>query len=277
MNIFRISQKKKKVIIFQGSPRNEKSCANMSSKTHKVVEFILKHYGDVLDIEVVDLSVDVENGIIQPCKGCYSTAGGFHCHWACSCFNKGDGTKDILSEQDIYTKLEKCDAFLIFSPIHWHNLTSQIKSLFDRLVCCNLTITQEDAKKIMGKEIKNKEITGKFAVSKKYEHLRKNHLEGKICGFYIHGDDGADDYPDNEFPDTFEKSDEKIYRDAKICAMPYILQCKYSGIKVPDSLVKAFYINKNVNYYTANLKFGENGVFFDKATEIMEDLLKELV
>ncbi len=28
--------------------------------------------------------------IIQPCKGCISTAGGYHCHFPCSCYHKGD-------------------------------------------------------------------------------------------------------------------------------------------------------------------------------------------
>ena len=39
------------------------------------------------------------------------------------------------------------------------------------------------------------------------------------------------------------------------------MQLKYSGIYVPDELVEAFFINKGVNYNTANKTFNKNTKF----------------
>jgi multimeric flavodoxin WrbA len=276
MKIFKLAEEKKKVLIFQGSPRSKESCANMKPKTEKVIDFVVEHYSNVLDIEVIDLSIKKEGDIIQPCKGCYSTSGGYHCHWECDCYQKDGGSNDFLANNDIYKKLKECDAFLIFSPIHWHNLSSQIKTLFDRLVCCNLTMTVEEAKEAMGEEnIKNSKVTGKYALKGEYDHVLKNHLEGKYCGFYVQGDDGADDYSDGELPKSYHY-DGKLYENPQDVVMPYVLQCRYSGIFVPDKLIKSFYANKEVDYYKANLTFGANDIFFKNATELMENLLEEL-
>jgi hypothetical protein len=61
-------------------------------------------------------------------------------------FKKGS----ILSKElDVYNLLQECDAFIIVSPIHWHSLSAQVKTLFDRLVCVNQTLTIDDAKDII--------------------------------------------------------------------------------------------------------------------------------
>ena len=186
MKVRKLGDWKPKVLIFQGSPRDPDTCSDMKSKTHKIVDYVISKWSPFIDMQVIDLSVNhSKKPIIQPCKGCISTSGGFHCHFACSCFHKGDNKRpDLLSELDVYNKLKECDAFIIFSPIHWHSLSSQVKTLFDRLVCINQTLTVDDAKKLMGKgNIKDSEITGKFARSGKYDGMLRNHLEGKVAAF----------------------------------------------------------------------------------------------
>lgn len=194
----------------------------------------------------------------------------------CSCYYRGDSKKpDLLSELDVYTKLENCDAFVIFSPIHWHSLSSQVKTLFDRLVCSNLTLTVEEAKDLMGsKNIKNSQITGEFSKSGEYDFMLKNHLEGKFCGFYVHGDDGANEYSDRDFPKSYSKDQEKnLYNDPKSTVMPFVLQMKYSGVHVPEELIQAFYINKNIDYYTANQNMVYEDEFFERADILFQNLL----
>lgn len=280
MKVRKLGGWKPKVLVFQGSPRDPDTCPNMESKTHKIVEYMISKWSPFINFQVVDLSVNhSKKPIIQPCKGCISTAGGFHCHFQCSCFFKGDSQKpDLLKEEDVYTKLQECDAFIVVSPIHWHSLTAQIKTLFDRLVCINETLTVDDAKKLMGEDnIKNSEVTGKFARSGKYDNLLRNHLEGKVAAFYAHGDNGADDYDGKELPDSYQDVlDDGFGNNPKATVMPFVMQLKYSGIFVPNELIEAFYVNQGVNYNVANKTFSKTKEFFDRADNLLENLLTYL-
>jgi hypothetical protein len=280
MKVRKLGDKKPKVLIFQGSPRDKETCSNMDSKTHGVVEYMVDKWSPFVNFKIIDLAVNQsKRPTIQPCKGCVSTAGGYHCHFQCSCYYKGDKEKpDLLKELDVYNLLQECDAFIIVSPIHWHSLSSQIKLLFDRLVCTNLTLTIEDAKKLMGDgNIKNSEITGKFARSGKHDDMLRNHLEGKVAAFYTHGDDGADDYEGKEMPESYnDVMHDPFSIDPKSVLTPFILQLKYSGIFVPDNLVEAFYTNKGMNYYDSNKTFNKNKEFFDRADNLLNNLLDYL-
>ena len=196
----------------------------------------------------------------------------------CSCYNKGDKkVPDLLHELDVYKLLQECDAFIIVSPVHWHSLTSQIKTLFDRLVCINLTMDVWDAINVIGREgIKDSKVTGKLSKDKKYNSLLRNHLEGKVAGFFVHGDDGADDYSDRELPSSYDVMDDGFQNNPKNVVMPFINQLKYSGVYVPDELVQAFYINKGIGYYTANLTVLKNREIFERADQLMDNLLNYL-
>jgi len=280
MIIRKLGDKKPKILIFQGSPRDKDTCANMESKTHKVVEYMISKWSPFINFNVIDLSVNQsKRPIIQPCKGCVSTAGGYHCHFECSCYFKGDNKKpDLLKELDVYNLLQECDAFIIVSPIHWHSLSAQVKTLFDRLVCVNQTLTIDDAKKLMGDgNIKNSDITGKFAKSGKYNDMLRNHLEGKVAGFYVHGDDGANDYTGKELPDSYsDVLDDGFSNNPKSVVMPFVMQLKYSGVYVPDNLIQSFYINKGVDYYTANKTMNKEKEFFERADMLLNNLLDYL-
>jgi multimeric flavodoxin WrbA len=280
MKVRKLGDWKPRVLIFQGSPRDPETCSNMESKTHKIIKYMISKWSPFVNFQVIDLAVNQnKRPIIQPCKGCISTSGGFHCHYNCSCYFKGDDVKpDLLKELDVYTKLQECDAFLIVSPIHWHALSSQIKTLFDRLVCVNETLTIDDAKKLMGDDnIKNSEITGKFARSGKYDSMLRNHLEGKVAAFYVHGDNGADDYEGKEYPQSYQDVlDDGFGNNPKATVMPYVMQLKYSGIFVPDELIEAFYINEGINYNLANKNFNKEKDFFDRADHLLENLLTYL-
>lgn len=270
MKIRKISDRNPRILIFNGSPRRIDSCANQKSKSHKLVDYIIEKYLPFVDFDVVDLSVGSVN--IQPCKGCVSTSGGMHCHFNCSCFKKGSKKfPDLMYEADIYDRLIECDAFIVVSPIHWYSVTTQVKAMFDRLVCANLTITKDQAIEIFGEgNIKNSELTGRAEISQKYKHLLKNHLEGKWAAFYLHGDDGASDYDGNK-PDIGD-----INWDVRNCVMPIVYQCRYSGINCPDDLVESFYINRGKDYYQSNLDMESEGEFFLKMDRLVDRLLNYL-
>ena len=193
----------------------------------------------------------------------------------CDCYFKNDTeAPDLMHNADIYSLLQWCDVFIIVSPIHWYSLTSQLKTLFDRLVCISQSLTVEDARKLLGKDIKNSEVTGKFAHSGKHDDMLRNHLEGKIAGFYVHGDDGADDYEGKKLPESYDIIDDGFQLNPINVIAPFITQLKYSGIFVPNELLQAFYINKGINYYDSNLKIKKE--FFERADVLMENLLNYL-
>jgi multimeric flavodoxin WrbA len=267
MQIRKFSGQKPNILIFQGSPRKQNSCANQVPKTQKVAEYLLDKWSPFANLELIDLSVgDVK---IQPCKGCVSTSNGMHCTWKCSCYSLGSKTNpDLMYESQIYEKLEMCDGFVIITPIHWYSVSTQVKAMFDRLVCANQTITQEQAVEIFGKgNTKNSELTGSAELSGKYKHLLKNHLEGKWAAFYAHGDDGANDYNGNQ-PDTGDQ-----FWDVKNSVMPLVYQCRYSGINVPDDLIESFYINSGKDYYQANLDMDHTREFFNRADILLEKMI----
>jgi multimeric flavodoxin WrbA len=275
MIIRKIGDRKPKVLVFQGSPRDVDTCSGMESKTEKILKATIDRYSPFIDFTVIDLSVNTaKKPNIQPCKGCISSSGGYHCHFPCSCYFKGGKTTDLLSELDVYARLQDCDAFLIFSPIHWHSLTSQVKTLFDRLVCTNQTLTIDDAKKLTGDEIKNIEKTGKLARSGKYDGMLRNHLEDKVCGFFAHGDDGADDYEGKQLPLSYDVLADSFSLDPKSVVMPFVMQLKYSGVFVPDNLIQAFYMNKGMNYNSANKTLNKNTEPFERAFTLIENLLE---
>lgn len=277
MIIRKIGDTKPKVLVFQGSPRDAETCPGMESKTERILNQVIEKYSPFINFKVIDLSVNTKKKPnIQPCKGCISSSGGYHCHFPCSCYHKGGKTTDLLSELGVYELLQECDAFLIFSPIHWHSLTSQVKTLFDRLVCTNQTLTIDDARKLTGDEIKNVEKTGKLARSGKYDGMLRNHLEGKICGFFVHGDDGADDYQGKQIPPSYDVITDNFSLDPKSVVIPFVMQMKYSGVFVPDELIQAFYMNKGINYNTANKTLDSNKEPFDRASTLIEKLLEYL-
>lgn len=278
MRIRKLSDNKIKLLVFQGSARSLDNCPDMESKSSKIVDYIIEKWSNLIDFEIVDLSVNQsKNPIIQPCKGCVSTAGGYHCHFPCDCYFKGGKTKDLLSEQDVYRKLEECDCFLIVSPIYWHSLTTQVKALFDRLVCINLSLTKSDAVDLMGKgNIKNSEITGYFSKSKEYDYMLKNHLEGKHAAFLVHGDDGANEYLDREFPDSYDLNKDGFSLDPNLVLKPYVNQLKYSGVYVPNEFIKCFYVNKGIDYYSANQIYDKTKEFENISDELIENILNKL-
>ncbi len=58
--------------------------------------------------------------------------------------------------------------------------------------------------------------------------------------------------------------------------MPYVMQLKYSGVYVPNELIEAFYVNKGLNYNLANKTFDKTKEFFDRADNLLENLLNYL-
>jgi multimeric flavodoxin WrbA len=270
---------KKKILVVLGSARSKDNCPGQDSKTSKIVTQALKDLPDDIEIDLLDLAIEPDKPIIQPCKGCISTAGGAHCNYPCNCYFKKDKVHpDFMSDFDVYKRFMKADAFIVFTPINWWSVSSQVKTMFDRLVCGSLTITVEQADEMLGENKKNAKYTKIFSDTDEYKKMVKNHYEGKVGAFYVHGDDGADDYSDRKYPKSMTKYDIGKFNDPKNVVMPIVWQCRYMGIDVPEELVTAFYMNEDISYSDANdrLKDGKLTFAVKKARKLIIDTYEYL-
>lgn len=257
-------------MIFQGSPRNPKNCPDQWGKTMLLAKYLIANAPEDVEIDFCDLSVKTDTSIIQPCKACYSTGGGFHCHFECDCYVPNNKAyPDFMHDAKIYKRLKKCDGFLVLTPIHWYSVTSQVKAMFDRLVCCNLTITTAESEMLgIGKDADKSRDAEK---SGEFNHLRKNHYEGKYAAFFIHGDNGGTDYREfveeglapkerklplakyPKMPPAYKKhlkhgTDEGRINEAMQAVMPLVWQCRYSGINCPDDLIVGTHATSALSY-----------------------------
>ena len=264
-----------KIVVFQGSPRTKDSCSGGDSKTSFLMKKAIKEITEDVKFTVIDLKVVDTDPQIRPCKGCIGTSNGFHCHYECSCYAKGDGTNDLMHEKDVYKKLEEADGFVVFTPVHWSGPSSQVKALFDRLVCVNLTLTQEQAKEIYGKDIKNPKLTIAAEQSGKYRELLKNHYEGKVGAFFIHGDGGADDYVGRRMPLAMADFKPQDYINPKESIMPIVNQCRYSGIFVPENCIVGNVFGYKEKYSQNNIDVRKSDLI-DKSIKLIENLIKEI-
>jgi len=260
------------IVCIQGSPRTKKSCSGGNSKTKYLMEVAISALPKNVKVETIDLSVIDGQAQVRPCKGCIGTANGLHCHYPCDCYAKDDGTDDLMHEKGVYEKLEKADGFAVFSPVHWFSVSSQVKAFFDRLVCVNLTLTTDEAKAIFGKDTKDSRKTMEAELSGKFRDRLKNHYEGKTAAFFIHGDDGADDYKDRKIPLSMVGME---YQDPREAIKPIILQCKYSGIFVPDNCIVGDVFGYN-NPYSQNNKDFKKSKLIDDAAKLLKNLVNEI-
>ena len=266
------------IVVFSGSPRSKDTCPGQDGKTLSLAKHAMKKLPKSVKVDFIDLSVKHDGKIVYPCKGCISTANGMHCHWPCSCYGPGSAAEnlpDLIYDKNIYAKLEKADGFVVFCPINWYSVPTQVKAMFDRLVCCNQTLTKHQAYDVLkiGKDIKK---TSAAEQSGEYSSLLKNHLEGKFAAFFIHGDDGASDYKNKPMPESWNQKLEKKVNDPMSAVLEIVAQCQYSGIFVPEDLVYATHINKGLDYSEANEVHKDNKDLFKQAEDIVLKLVKHI-
>ncbi len=172
-----------RVLIVNGSSRNDQTCPGEISKTWRLVtlakEIIEKVAG--FEVEILDLSrLTAEYGkVIYPCKACVSTAQPL-CHWPCSCYpNHAIGqTGDWMNE--IYPKWAAAHGVMILCPVNWYQAPSSLKLMIDRLVCAdggNTDPTSTHGKN--AKKAKEIELEG-------WPYPR--HLAGRVFSVVVHGD-----------------------------------------------------------------------------------------
>jgi hypothetical protein len=137
---------------------------------------------------------------------------------------------------DLYARLDLADAWAIIGPVNWYNATSNLKAMFDRLVCMNGGNPRED---LIGH--KDPSLAIQLEHSAEWNKLSQNHLEGRTAGFFCYGDGGADELTESGRPRflhhrSYFDPEEEPFEDMRDAYAPIVWQCRYSGIEVPDAL-----------------------------------------
>src|SRR5262245_61295882 len=95
-------------------------------------------------IPLYDWEIDLEylgnvygSAKIQSCNACVSTSMALCC-WPCNCYETGNKDEpDLMWDLDLYARLDLADAWAVIGPVNWYAPSSNLKLMFDRLVCMN--------------------------------------------------------------------------------------------------------------------------------------------
>lgn len=126
-----------RVLIISGSQRRIYNCPGVDSKSRALMLRMADRLPQDWEIDLEDLSNVYGRHQIQSCNACVSTSMAL-CVWPCNCYEKGSKKEpDLMWDIDLYARLDLADAWVIIGPVNWYGPTSNLKKMFDRLVCMN--------------------------------------------------------------------------------------------------------------------------------------------
>jgi hypothetical protein len=139
-------------------------------------------------------------------------------------------------DADLYAQFDLADAWAIIGPINWFGPSSNLKLMFDRLVCASggnpreELIDHKDPEKAMALER-----------SPQWQSLTRNHLEGRTAAFFCYGDEGANEVDADGRPKVLQNKnwydpERDELGDERESYGGLVRQCRYSGVEVPDPL-----------------------------------------
>jgi multimeric flavodoxin WrbA len=242
------SERPFRVFIVSGSDRRQYNCPGVDSKSRALMLRMAERLPQDWEIDYEDLGNVYARARIQSCNACVSTSMAL-CIFPCNCYEKNSRAEpDLMWDLDVYARLDLADAWAIIGPINWYAPTSNLKAMFDRLVCMNGGNPREDLI-----EHKDAELAKKLEHSKEWEELSVNHLEGRTAGFFCYGDGGGDELDEDGRPrllrhKAYFDPDAEPFEDDRDAYAPLVWQCRYSGIEVPDSLWRYVEFGKGKKY-----------------------------
>ena len=231
-----VDQRPLRVLIVAGSDRRQFNCPGVDSKARALMLRMAARLPQEWEIDYEDLGNVFARAKIQSCNACASTSMAL-CVWPCNCYEKGNRDEpDLMWDLDLYARLDLADAWAVVGPINWYAPSSNLKLMFDRLVCASGGNPDESL-------IGHKDPEQAMALEKtaRWKELSVNHLEGRTAGFFCYGDEGADEMGADGRPAKlrhkawFDPEAEPFGNEREAYA-PLVWQSRYSGIEVPDAL-----------------------------------------
>jgi multimeric flavodoxin WrbA len=225
-----------RVLHTAGSNRRKYDCPSIDSKARTLMFRMADRLSPEWEIDLEDLGNVWNREQIRSCNGCVSTSMAL-CVWPCNCYEKGNqGQPDLMWNLDLYARLDLADAWAIIGPVNWYSASSNLKSMFDRLVCMNGGNPREDL-------IRHKDpaLAIELEHSTEWEELSQNHLEGRSAGFFCYGDGGGDELTESGRPRilrhrSYFDPEHEPFAHMRDTYAPLVWQCRYSGIEVPEAL-----------------------------------------
>lgn len=225
-----------RVLLLAGSDRRQFNCPGVDSKARTLMLRLAERLPQDWEIDYEDLGNVFGREKIQSCNACVSTSMAL-CVWPCNCYEKDNTDEpDLMWNLDLYARLDLADAWAIIGPVNWYGPSSNLKLMFDRLVCMNGGNPKEALI-----DHKNPEQAMALETSPEWATLTRNHLEGRTAGFFCYGDAGGNELDAAgrpkilRYPQYFDPSQEP-FADMRQTYAPLVWQCRYAGIEVPDAL-----------------------------------------
>lgn len=231
-----ISERPFRVLIISGSDRRQYNCPGVDSKSRALMLRMAERLPQAWEIDYEDLGNVYGRARIQSCNACVSTSMAL-CVWPCNCYEPDNSSElDLMWDLDLYARLDLADAWAIIGPVNWYAPTSNLKLMFDRLVCMNGGNPREDLI-----EHKDPELAVQLEHSPLWEELSVNHLEGRTAGFFCYGDGGGDELDETGRPKILRHPyyfdpEQEPFEDMRDTYAPLVWQCRYGGVEVPDAL-----------------------------------------
>ena len=225
-----------RVLILSGSQRRQYNCPGVDSKSRTLMLRMADRLPGDWEIDLEDLGNVYGRARIQSCNACVSTSMAL-CVWPCNCYEKGDRAEpDLMWDLDLYARLDLADAWAVIGPVNWYGPSSNLKLMFDRLVCMNGGNPREELI-----AHKDPEMAMRLEHSPEWEALSLNHLEGRTAAFFCYGDGGGDELDESGRPKILRHRwyfdpDQEPFENGRDAYAPLVWQCRYGGVEVPDRL-----------------------------------------
>jgi hypothetical protein len=230
------SERPFRVLVIAGSDRRQYNCPGVDSKARAFMFRMADALPAEWEVDLEDLGNVYGRARIQSCNACVSTSMALCC-WPCNCYAAGDTREpDLMWDLDLYARLDLADAWAVIGPVNWYAPSSNLKLMFDRLVCMSGGNPRED---LIGH--KDPERARVLEHSAAWSSLSRNHLGGRSAAFFCYGDGGADEIDPSGRPKAlrepayFDPAAEP-FADERDAYAPLVWQCRYSGVEVPDGL-----------------------------------------
>ncbi|HTL06134.1 MAG TPA: NAD(P)H-dependent oxidoreductase [Gemmatimonadales bacterium] len=231
-----VEQRPFRVLLIAGSNRRQYDCPGIDSKARALLFRMADRLPPDWEIDLEDLGNVWNREQIRSCNGCVSTSMAL-CVWPCNCYEKGNrGQPDLMWNLDLYSRLDLADAWAIIGPVNWYAASSNLKAMFDRLVCMNGGNPREE---LIGH--KDPALAIELEHSAEWKELSRNHLEGRSAAFFCYGDGGGDELTESGRPRLLQHRsyfdpEQEPFDEMRNSYAPLVWQCRYSGIEVPDAL-----------------------------------------